>query len=45
VPGATEEVVPPESLGRWRAHDADLVAAVEDVGRAALERFGYRLGA
>jgi hypothetical protein len=38
---AREEVRVPESLGRWRAHDAETLAALHRVAGKALARFGY----
>jgi hypothetical protein len=38
---AASEVVPPTSIGRWRNHAAREVLALLDLGRPALERFGY----
>jgi hypothetical protein len=39
---AAEEVAAPDTLGRWRAEDADAVAALEEHGAEALARFGYQ---
>lgn len=41
---AARLVAPPESLGRWRRADAELVARLELAGGAALRRFGYLSG-
>lgn len=38
---ATGEVVPPPSLGRWRSHDGETVARLEEIRRVALVRFEY----
>ena len=35
------EVVPPPTLGRWRAQEPGILGEVQRVGRAALDRFGY----
>ena len=35
------EVTPPESLGRWRGQDPEILAAIQRVGGPALEKFGY----
>jgi hypothetical protein len=42
---ALKEVAPPPSLGRWRVQDPELVTRLEEIGRAALGRFGYLDGA
>jgi hypothetical protein len=39
---AAEEVVVPETLGRWRLQDAAAVTALEAEAGVALERFGYQ---
>jgi hypothetical protein len=36
-----EIVHTPESLGRWRGEDPDLVAEISEVAEAGLRRFGY----
>jgi hypothetical protein len=41
---AARLVAPPESLGRWRRADVELVARLEQAGGAALRRFGYLSG-
>lgn len=38
---ARQEVTVPESLGRWRAHDPETLAALHRVAGEALARFGY----
>ena len=38
---AQQEVTVPDSLGRWRAHDAETLAALHRVAGVALARFGY----
>jgi len=38
---ARQEVTVPESLGRWRAHDAETLAVLHGVAGEALARFGY----
>jgi len=35
------EVAQPESLGRWREQDPDILAELHHIGEAALQRFGY----
>lgn len=41
VEQAAAEVIPPSSIDRWRAHPAAEIRALLDLGRPALERFGY----
>jgi hypothetical protein len=41
---AARQVAPPESLGRWRRADPELVARLQEAGGAALRRFGYLSG-
>jgi len=38
---AHKEVKPPDSLGRYRAEDQELVARLEQIAAEALARFGY----
>lgn len=38
---AREEVQPPESLGRWRQQDEEIVAALHRIGSVSLRRLGY----
>jgi hypothetical protein len=38
---ARSELAPPESLGRWRSEDPDVLGALHEYGGAALRRFGY----
>lgn len=38
---AKAEVLPPESLGRWRTQDRQLIAELNGVGAPALRKFGY----
>lgn len=38
---ASDEVAPPASLGRWRSQDPETLARLNEIGRPALERFGY----
>ena len=38
---ARVELAPPESLGRWRPEDPDVLGALHEYGGAALRRFGY----
>jgi hypothetical protein len=35
------ELSPPESIGRWRGEDPDVLGALHEHGGAALRRFGY----
>ncbi|MEP6604417.1 MAG: sulfotransferase [Spartobacteria bacterium] len=38
---AQDEVAPPDSIGRWRTQDRQLIAELNRVGGAALLKFGY----
>jgi hypothetical protein len=38
---ARSELAPPESIGRWRGEDPDILGALHEHGGAALRRFGY----
>jgi len=38
---AQDEVVPPESIGRWQSQDPDVLEALQEIGGTALRRFGY----
>ena len=38
---AQEEVTPPQSLGRWRNQEAKTIEDLEQIGQAALQKFGY----
>jgi hypothetical protein len=40
---ANDEVKPPESLGRWRLQEQALIRELEQIGRAALIKFGYHI--
>jgi len=37
------EVRPPDSLGRWRTQERDILEALCRIGQVALERFGYHI--
>ena len=39
---AQKEVNPPESLGRWQTQDKKLLAELDQIGAAALQKFGYQ---
>ena len=43
VSRAVREVCPPVTIGRWRASPREEVTQLVEVGRCALDRFGYRL--
>jgi hypothetical protein len=38
---AQEEVSPPATIGRWRSQDTQTVATLHQIGKAALQKFGY----
>jgi hypothetical protein len=38
---ARSELAPPESIGRWRGEDPEILGALHEHGGAALRRFGY----
>lgn len=41
IEAAAAEVRPPDTLGRWRSARPKTLAEIQEVGAAALERFGY----
>jgi hypothetical protein len=41
VPAAAAQIRPPASIGRWRSHPAAEIRALVELGRTALDRFGY----